>query len=172
MPTKNNFFLPDEEEKSEQETFARKTLSKQRAVDEKEQQNLCTGITEAVHIPLNTAVYSFGAIKENARIRNEQDADPILKSLKLRLLHEEYDKHLLKTEPRERNLLRHEERIIVKDGVLMRKYYGEDDTITHHQILIPKHIVTELLLTLHGKTNKHPGITKIIQESRTKYYYP
>ena len=75
-------------------------------MDEKEQQNLSTEITEVVHIPLNTAVYAFGAIKEKARIRNEQDADPILKALKLRLLHEEYDKHLLKTEPRGRNLLR------------------------------------------------------------------
>ena len=140
-------------------------------MNEKEQ-NLSTEITEAVHIPLNTAVYAFGAIKENARIRNEQDADPILKALKLRLLHEEYDKHLLKTDPRGRNLLRHEERIIVKDGVLMRKYNGEDGTVTHHRILIPKHIVPELLSTLHGKTNKHPGITKMIQESRTKYYYP
>ena len=166
------FFLPDEEEESEQEIFARKALSKQRAIDEKEQQNLTTEVTETVHIPLNSAVYAFGAIKENARIRNEQDADPILKALKLRLLHEEYDKHLLKTEPRGRNLLRHEERIIVKDGVLMRKYYGEDGTVTHHQILIPKHIVPELLSTLHGKMNKHPGITKMIQESRAKYYYP
>ena len=59
----------------------KKALSKQRAVDEKEKQNLSTEITEAVHIPLNTAVYAFGAIKENARIRNEQDADPILKAL-------------------------------------------------------------------------------------------
>ena len=166
------FFLPDEEEESEQEVFARKALSQQRAIDEKEQQNLTTEVTETVHIPLNTAVYAFGAIKENARIRNEQDADPLLKALKLRLLHEEYDKHLLKTEPRGRNLLRHEERIIVKDGVLMRKYYGEDGTVTHHQILIPKHLVPELLSTLHGKMNKHPGITKMIQESRAKYYYP
>ena len=102
-------------------------------MDEKEKQNLSTERTEAVHIPLNTAVYAFGAMKENARIRNEQDADPILKALKLRLLHEEYDKHLLKTEPWGRNLLRQEERIIVKDGVLMRKYYGEDGTITHHR---------------------------------------
>ena len=27
----------------------------------------------------------------------------------------------------------------------MRKYYGEDATVTHHQFLIPKHIVPELL---------------------------
>ena len=141
-------------------------------MDEKEQQILSTEITEAVHLPLNTAVYSFGAIKENARIRNEQDADPILKALKLRLLHEEYDKHLFKTEPRGRNLLRHEKRVIVEVGVLMRKYYGENGTVTHHQILIPKHIVPERLSTLHGKTNKHSGITKMTQESRTKYYFP
>ena len=151
--------------------FSKKTLSKQRGVDEKEQQNLSTEKTEAVHIPLNTAVYALGAIKENVRIRNEKDADPILKALKLRLLHEEYDKHLLKTEPRGRNLLRHEERIIVKDGILMRKSYGEDGTVTHHQTLLPKHIIPELLSTLHGKTNKHPGITKMIQESWTKYYF-
>ena len=69
-------------------------------------------------------------------------------------------------------MLRHEETIIVKDGVLMRKNYGEDGTVTHHGILIPKHIVPELLSTLLGKTNKHRGITKMIQESRTKYYYP
>ena len=35
-------------------------------------------------------------MKENARIRNEQDADPLRKALKLRILHEEYDKHLSK----------------------------------------------------------------------------
>ena len=44
----------------------------------------------------------------------------------------------------------------MKDGVLMQKYYGEDGTVTHHQIKIPKHIVPELLSSLHGKTNKHP----------------
>ena len=48
----------------------------------------------------------------------------------------------------------------------MRKYYGEDGTVTHNQIIIPKHLVPEILSTLHGKTNKHPGITKMIQECR------
>ena len=106
------FFLPDEEDESEQEIFARKALSKQRAIDQHENE-LSTKVTEVIKIPLNSAV--FNAIKENARIRNEQDADPLLKALKQRILHEEYDKHLLKTEPRGRNLLRHEEKIIMKD---------------------------------------------------------
>ena len=165
------FFLPDEEDESEQEIFARKALSKRRALDEYERE-LSTKVTEVIKIPLNSAVYSFGAIIENARIRNEQDADPLLKALKQRISHEEYDKHLLKTEPRGRNLLRHEERIIMKDGVLMRKYYGEDGSVTHNQIIIPKHLVPELLSTLHGKTNKHTGITKMIQECSAKYYFP
>ena len=54
----------------------------------------------------------------------------------------------------------------------MRKYDREDGTVTHHQIKIPKHSVSELLSTLHGKTNEHLGITKIIHECRAKYYYP
>ena len=164
------FFLPDEEEESKQEIFARKALSKQRAIDEHEKEK-STKVTEVIKIPLNSAVCTFGKIKENAKIRNEQDADPLLKTIKLRLLHKEYDKHLLKTEPRGRNLLRHEERTIMKDGVLMRKYYGEDRSVTHNQVIIPKHLVPELLSTLHGNTNKHPGITKMIQECRAKCYF-
>ena len=46
----------------------------------------------------------------------------------------------------------------------MREYYGEDGTVTHHQILISKHIVPEVLSTLHEKMNKHLGVTKMIQE--------
>ena len=164
------FFLPDEEE-SEQKIFAREAVSKPRAIDEHEKE-LSTKVTEVIKIPLNSAVYSFGAIKENARIRNEQDADPLLKALNQQIPHEEDDKHLLKTEPRGRNLLRHEKRIIMKDGVLMRKYYGEGGSVTHNQIINPKHLVPELLSTLHGKTNKHPGITKVIQECREKYCFP
>ena len=138
-------FLQDKEEEAEQKIFARK------AIDEHEKE-LSTKITESIKTPPISAVYTFGATKENARIGNEQDADPLLKALKLRILHEEYDKHLLKTEPRRRNWLRHEERIIMKDGVLMRKYYGEDGTVAHHQAI---HLVPELLFTLHSKTNNY-----------------
>ena len=104
-------------------------------------------MTDVIKITLNSAVYSFGAIEENARIRNEQDKDPLLEALKLRIRHQEYDKHLLKTEPGGR----HAERIIMKDGVLMRKYYGEDGSVTYNHVIIPKHLVPELLSTLPGK---------------------
>ena len=42
----------------------------------------------------------------------------------------------------------------------------------YNQVLIPKHLVTELLESLHGKDNRHPGIAKILQEIRCRYYYP
>ena len=54
----------------------------------------------------------------------------------------------------------------------MRKYDREGRTVTHHQIIIPKHSVPEQLSTLRGKTNNCPGITKLIQECRAKYCYP
>ena len=156
------FFLRDEEEGSEQGIFARKTLSKQRAINE-HRKEMSTKITEIIKIPLNSAVHTFGAIKENARIRN---ADPPLEAIKFSIFHEENEKHLLKIEPRKRNILLHEERIIMKDGVLMRKYYGEDRTVNHYEIQIPKHIIPELLPTLHGKPKTHSGLTKMIQECR------
>ena len=59
----------------------------------------------------------------------------------------------------------------MKDGVLMRKFYGDYRTVTHNRGIIPKHIVPELLSTLHGRTNKHPGITKMILECRAKYFF-
>ena len=54
----------------------------------------------------------------------------------------------------------------------MRKYYGKCGQITHHQIILPTQIFPEVLKTLHGATAKYPGVTKMIQEGRAKYYYP
>ena len=64
------FFLTDEEDEPEQVIFARKALSKQRATDDNEQE-LSTKVTEVIKVPLNYAVYTFGAIKDIARIRIE-----------------------------------------------------------------------------------------------------
>ena len=80
--------------------------------------------------------------------------------------------HLLQTDPTAKRLLVHENRLLVKDGVLMRKYYGECGQFSYHQILIPEHLVTELLdkfMEILGQMGKHPGITKKIQECRSKY---
>ena len=119
---------------------------------------------------MNKASYTFGAIKEDARIRVEQDSDLVFEAIKRKLMCEEYDKHLSQTNPTAKRLLAHENRLIAKDGILMRKYYGECGQVTHHQILIPEHLNTELPKAIHGQMGKHPGITKMIQECRSKYY--
>ena len=88
-------------------------------------------------------------MKEDARIRVEQDTDFVFKAIKRELICEEhllhiYGKHLLQTDPKARRPLVHENRLIVKDGIQMRKYYRENGQVTHHQILILEHLVTEL----------------------------
>ena len=96
----------------------------------------------------------------------------VFKAIKRKLICEEYDKHLIQTDPKAKRILVHENRLIVKDGILMRKYSRECRQVTHHQILIPEHLITELLKAILGQMGTHPGITKLIQECRSKYYYP
>ena len=156
------FFLPDETIETEEEILRQKEQARQSAHDE-ETTKLKLAIKETTPIPINKASYTFGAKKEDARIRVEQDSSPVFKANKRKLICEEYDKHLLQTDPTAKRLLIHENRLLVKDGVLMRKYYGECGQVTHHQILIPEYQVTDFLKAIHGQMGKHPGITKMIQ---------
>ena len=79
---------------------------------------------------------------------------------------------LLTTDKRFKHYKANEDRIILKDGMLIRKYYGETGNIKYYQILIPKQLVEEVLRSLHGEFGKHPGNTKTIIAYRQKYYYP
>ena len=165
------FFFPEETIETEEEILLQKEQARQNARDE-EITKIKLSIKETTPNPINKASYTFGAIKDDARIRVEQDSDLVFKALKRKLICEEYDKHPLQTDPKAKRLLVHENRLIVKDRILMRKYYGECGQVTHHQILIPEHLIAELLKAIHGQMGKHPGITKMIQECRSKYYYP
>ena len=120
----------------------------------------------------NTTAYSLHGIKANARIRVEQDADLVLKNLKLKILGQPHDDVLLTADRRFKHYKANEDRIILKDGLLLRKYYGDTGSVKYYQILIPKQLVNEVLRSLHGDFGKHPGITKMIIAYREKYYYP
>ena len=165
------FFLPDETIETEEEIILQKEQARQNARDE-ETTKMKLAVKETTPIRKNKASYTFGAIKEDARIRVEQDSNLVFKAIKKKLICEEYDKHLLQTDPTAKRLLVHENRLIVKDGVLMRKYYGACGQVTHHQILIPEFLITELLKAIHGQMGKHPGITKMIQECRPNSITP
>ena len=99
---------------------------------------------EFTKIDGNTLSYSLNGIKANAKIRVEQDADLVLMNMKLKILGQPYDEMLMLTDSRYKNFEANEDRIILKDGLLFRKYFGETGSVNYYQILIPKHLVKKV----------------------------
>ena len=60
----------------------------------------------------------------------------------------------------------------VTDEIFTRQYFDKTGSVKHNQVLLPKHLVTELLESLHSKANKHPGISKMLIEIPQEYNYP
>ena len=169
------FTSADDATESEELTLERKEQSRQNAKQwaaNEELLALKTSVKEFTKIDGNTTSYSMNGIKANARIRVDQDVDLVLKNLKLKILGQPFDEVLLMTDSRYKNYKANEDRIILKDGLLYRKYFGETGSVKYYQILIPKQLVKEVLRSLHGEFGKHPGIFKTIIACREKYYFP
>ena len=64
------------------------------------------------------------------------------------------------------------DRIVLKDDVVTQQYYDETGQIKNNEILLPKHLLKELLNALHGMAHKHAEISEMLREIRHKYYYP
>ena len=71
-------------------------------------------------------------------LRPHQDQDPVLRNLKLKMLKEQYDTQLLNDDPRATKYLTQEDRIIIKDGLLYRQYFGDNGKVKYLQVLLPK----------------------------------
>ena len=169
------FTHTDDQNETEEQILQRKEQSRQKAVEwvaNHEPSSMKPNINEFTKIDGNTTAYSLHGIKANARIRVEQDADLVLKNLKLKILGQAHDDVLLTADRRFKHYKANEDRIILKDGLLLRKYYGDTGSVKYYQILIPKQLINEVLRSLHGDFGKHPGITKTIIAYRKKYYYP
>ena len=119
---------------------------------------------------LNTC--SEGHFRDNARIRLEQNNDIVLRNLRAKIEGNPFDENDLASDYRYQHYLQNITRIEIKQEVLTRKYYTDTGTTSHYQILLPTQLLEELLQALHGHNSNHPGITKMIQEVRQKYYYP
>ena len=76
------------------------------------------------------------------------------------------------TDSRYKNYKANEDRIILKDGLLFRKYFGETGCVKCYQILNPKQLVKEVLRSLHGEFGKNQGIYKTIIAYREKDCFP
>ena len=83
-----------------------------------------------------------------------------------------FDENDLASDYRYHHYLRNITRIEIKQEGLTRKYYTDTGTTSHYQILLPTQLLEELLQDLYGHNSNHPGITKMTQETRQKYYYP
>ena len=169
------FTHADDGYESEEQTLERKEQSRQNAKQwaaNEESPALKTSVKEFTKIDGNTTLYSMNGIKANARIRAEQDVDLVLKNMKLKILGQPYDEVLIVTDSRYKNYKANEDRIILKDGLLYRKYFGETGSVKYYQNLIPKQVVKEVLRSLHGEFGRHPGISKTIIAYREKYYFP
>ena len=169
------FTQTDDINESEEQTLERKEQSRQNAKQwavHQKSPTLKTSVKEFTKIDGNTTSSSMNGIKANARIRVEQDVDLMLMNLKLKILGQPYDEVLMITDSRYKNYKANEDRIVLKDGLLFRKYFGETGSVKYCQNLIPKQLVKEVLRSLHGKFGKHPGIYKTIIAYREKYYFP
>ena len=169
------FTYTDDQDETEEQILQRKKKSLEKAVEwvvNREPSSKKPSIKEFTKIDGNTTAYSLHGIKANARIRVKQDADLVLKNLKLKLFDQPHDDVLLTADRRFKHYKANEDRIILKDGLLLRKYYGDTGSVKHYQILIPNHLVNEVHRSLHGDFAKHPGVTKTIIAYRGKYYYP
>ena len=155
------FTHADDTNESEEQTLERKEQSRQNAKQwaaNEESPVLKTSVKEFTKTDGNTTSYSMNGIKANARMRVEQDVDLVLKNMKLKILGQPYNEVLIMTDSRYKNYKANEDRIILKDGLLFRKYFGETGSVKYYQILIPKQLVKEVLRSLHGEVGKHPGI--------------
>ena len=86
-------------------------------------------IKEFTEVDGNTTSYFINGIKESAQMRVEKDADLVLKNLKLKRLGQPHDDVLLSTDRRFKHYKANEDRIILKDGLLFQKYYGETGSV-------------------------------------------
>ena len=167
------FTQTDDQDETEKQTLQRKHQSREKAAEwvvNQEPPSMKPSIKELTKIDGNTTSCSLHGIKANARIRVEHDADLVLKNLKPKKLGQPYDDVLLTKDSRFKHYKANEDRIVLKDGLLFRKYYGETGSVKYYQILIPKQLVNEVLRSVHGEFGKHPGITKTIIAYREKYY--
>ena len=114
----------------------------------------------------------MNGIKANARLRVEQDVDLVLRNMKLKVLGQPHDEVLMMTDSRCKNYKANEDRINLKDGLLIRKYFGETGSVKYYQTLIPKQLVKDVLRSLHVEFGRHPGISKTIIAYGEKDFFP
>ena len=119
----------------------------------------------------DTTIVNIAQLTKPSRILIEQDSDPTLLNLKREMLGLPFDEQILLNDARYMLYSRNKKRNISKDDILYRQYYNDIGEVSHLQVLLPGQILKVLLQSLHGTAGKHPGVSKMMQKIRQKYYF-
>ena len=149
-------FYTNDDDETEEQYWARKEAIRTNPVIEEPTVTIQTLSTNLVKQQPDIQV----SLRKTNQIIIEQSKDAVLQQLKAKLLHEDYSENILHQDARYRHYANNMERIALKDEILTRQYFDETGNVKYHQILLPQHLLRELLQSLHGTAHKHPGISK------------
>ena len=107
-------------------------------------------------------------LRKTYQILLEQSKDPTLQQLNAKFQNGNFSEEILQQDVRYKHYLNNLERIVLKDKIATRQYKDETGQIKYHQILLPKHLLRELLQAVPGTAHKHPGISKMLLEIRQR----
>ena len=115
---------------------------------------------------------NIAQLTKPSRILIEQDSDPTLLNFEREMLGLPFDEQILLNDARYMHYSRNKKRIIIKDDILYRQYYNDIGEVSHLQVFLPGQFFKVSLQSIHGTAGKRPGISKMMQEIRQKYYFP
>ena len=165
------FFDPtDQQETTEKELWKRKEEVRNGIPNEPPVIRVSCYYANDLH--KDTTIVNMAQLTKPSCILIEQDSDPTLLNFKREMLGLPFDEQLLINDASYMHYSRNKKRIIIKDDILYRQYYNDIGEVSHLQVLLPGQLLKVLLQSLHGTAAKHPGISKMMQEFRQKYYFP
>ena len=162
------FFYRNDEDEGEKQYWARKEAIRKNPATEEPAVTIQTLSVTLIKQQPDIQV----RLRKTNQIIIQQSKDAVLQQLKAKPLHEDYSESVLQQDARYRHYANNLERIIVKDEILTRQCFDKTGTVKYHQILLLQYLLQELLQSLHGTAHKHPGISKMLQEIRRRFYYP
>ena len=112
----------------------------------------------------DTTVVNIAQLTKPSRILIEHNSDPKLLNFKREMLVLPFDEKILLTDARYMHYSRNKKRNIIEDDVFCRQYYNDLGEVSHLQVLLSRQLRKLLQKSLHGTADKHPGISKKMQE--------
>ena len=119
----------------------------------------------------DTTIVNIAQLTKPSRVLIEQDSDPTLLNFKRGMSGLPFDEQILLNDAPYMHYSRNKKRIIIKDAILCGQNYNDLGEVSHLQVLLPGQLLKVLLQSLPGTAGKHPGISKMMQEIRQKYYF-